>query len=67
MHSRKVCIAAGVHDRTVCMAGVMLWEGRGVHGREGYVCMAGGMHAEQMATEAGGMHPTGMHSCCFKF
>ena len=47
-------------------------------GRESYVaevaCMAGGMHgrghmwqegvhAGEMATEVGGTHPTGMHSC----
>ena len=26
-------------------------------------CVAGGMIAEEMATEAGSTHPTGMHSC----
>ena len=27
------------------------------------VCMAGGMHAGETATEAGSMIPTGMHFC----
>ena len=40
-------------ERGVCMAG-------GVRGKEG----RGGMHAGEMATEAGGMHPTGMYYCC---
>ena len=46
--------------------------GEGVHGR---VCVCdrgaymvgavhgGFLHAAEMATEVGGMHPTGMHSC----
>ena len=25
-----------------------------------------GMHAVEIATETGGMHPTGMHSCLMK-
>ena len=33
----------------------------GVHGKG--VCMAEGMFAREMATEAGGTHPAGMHSC----
>ena len=42
------------------MAGDM--HGRGsVHGRGGM--HGGGVHAGEMATEAGGTHPTGMHSC----
>ena len=32
---------------------------RGVRGGGG----GGGMHAGEMATEASGTHPTGMHSC----
>ena len=27
------------------------------------VCVEGGMHAGETATEAGGTHPTGMYSC----
>ena len=55
----------GVHGREACMAG-------GVHGRGGHawkregegVCMAGGAcMTGEMATTAGSMHPTGMHSC----
>ena len=35
----------------------------GIHGR-GWACVVGGMcMAEETATAAGGMHPTGMHSC----
>ena len=34
-----------------------------MHG-EGGACVAeGGLHAGEMATKAGGMHPTEMHSC----
>ena len=49
----------------VCMAGGMHW-GRGVCMG---ACMAGGVWwggacvAGKMAIAAGGMHPTGMHSC----
>ena len=28
-----------------------------------WTCVAGGVHAGEMATEVGGMHPIGMHSC----
>ena len=31
--------------------------------QEGGYAWQGRMHAEEMATEAGGTHPTGMHSC----
>ena len=44
-----VCVCACVCGQGACMAG-------GVHGQG--ACMAG-----EMATAAGGMHPTGMHSC----
>ena len=27
------------------------------------VCVAGGLRAGETATETGGTHPTGMHSC----
>ena len=40
----------GMHGWGACMVG-------GVRGREG-ACLAG-----DTATAAGGMHPTGMHSC----
>ena len=30
---------------------------------KGGACVAGGMHAIETATEVGGTHPTGMHSC----
>ena len=29
----------------------------------GGVCLVEGMHVGETATEAGGTHPTGMHSC----
>ena len=31
--------------------------------RGGGVCMARGVHAGEMAIEAGATHPTGIHSC----
>ena len=65
MHGRKACTVRGVHDgghawQGVCMAGGVhgrghVWHGGGVCGR--------GVCAEEMATEVGGTHPTGMHSC----
>ena len=63
MHGEK---QEGMHDE------------RGVHGKRGHAWQ-GGMHgkgacmarvvcvAGEMATEAGGMHPTRMHPCLFKF
>ena len=53
-----------MHGRVACMAGMCV--AGGMHGRG--ACMAGGMHgggvcSGQMATEVGGMHPTGMRSC----
>ena len=65
MCCRGACMVRrwGVHGRGhvwqgrgVCMVGGMC--GRGVHGG------GGGMRAGETATEAGGTHPTGMHSCC---
>ena len=53
-----MCGMGGMHCRRVCMAGgVHAWQ-EGVHGRG--ACMAG-----ETTTEAGSMHPTGMHSSCF--
>ena len=63
-HSWHRCARQGA-----CMA-------RGVHGwgcvRGGGMCggghvWQGGMHAGEIATEASGMHPTGMHSCYQEF
>ena len=57
-------------SRGACVAGGCMAEGVCVRGREGYVwqgaCMAGGggwVHAGETATEAGGTHLIGMHSC----
>ena len=53
------CMVKGMHgERGACMAR------EGMHGRG--TCMVGGMCAGEMATEAGGTHPTGMHSCYHK-
>ena len=47
--------------------GEYVWQGRGhawwvcMAGVE--ACMAGGVHGGEAAIEAGGTHPTGMHSC----
>ena len=46
-------MASSVWQRGTCMAGGHVWQG---------ACMAGGVRAGETATEAGGMHPTGMHS-----
>ena len=49
-----VCMAGGMHWGAGCMHG-------GMHGRG---CVVGGACvAGKMAIAAGGMHPTGMHSC----
>ena len=51
----------GLHGRGLCGRG-HAWQG---------ACVVGGMHdrgacmAGEMATAAGGIHPTGMHSCFF--
>ena len=55
----------GVHGKGghawwgACVAGGHVWWGVCMAEE----CVAGGMIAEEMATEAGGTHPTGMHSC----
>ena len=51
---KGACITKG--GGHACQRGVCVAKGD-VHGR------GGGMHAGETATEAGGMHPTGMHSC----
>ena len=47
------------------MARVHAWQGACMAGSgcSRGACIAGGMCAGETATEAGGMHPTGMHSC----
>ena len=56
-----MCVARGHGWQGACMA-----EGE-MHGRGACVCVCGGgggvMRAGETATEAGGTHPTGMHSC----
>ena len=67
MHGRGHAWQGGVHGREACVAGGGCSIAGGcvaeVHGRG--VCMAGwgACVAGEMATAAGGMHPTGMHSC----
>ena len=41
------------------------WQKGDMHGR-GCVWRGGGMCAGETATEAGGTHPTEMHSCCIE-
>ena len=53
-------VVRGMHDRgwgwgVVCMAGGHVW-------RDG-PCVGGDMYGGETVTEAGGTHPTGMHSC----
>ena len=48
----RACVAGGVHGRGACVA-----RGGGMCGRV-CTCVTG-----EMATAAGSMHPTGMHSC----
>ena len=49
MHGRGVRIMGGMHGGG-CVAGGA-WQG--------------GLHAGETATEAGGTHPPGMHSCLY--
>ena len=77
MHGKGACVAGGMHGeggmcgKGACMVGGM--HGGGMHGRghawwghswqgdmhgRGGACVAG-----EMATAAGGMHPTGIRSC----
>ena len=59
MYGKGACVAEEVYGGK-CMAG-------GVHGRghvwQGACMVGGGMCVGELATEAVGMHPTGMHSC----
>ena len=58
-------MAGGMHDRAACIAGVHMaggfaWqEGAYTEG----ACVVKGVHAGEMATEAGSTHLTGMYSC----
>ena len=53
-----------VGDRGHEWQGGMHGWGLGMHsGGEGWACMVGRGRAGETATEAGGTHPTGMHSC----
>ena len=73
MHGRER-VWWGIHDRRglvwhgacvageVCVARGHMWQG-GMHGR-GDVWQ-GGLRAGETTTEAGGTHPTRMHSCLF--
>ena len=46
----QACVIPSVHGGGACVAeGVCVWQG--------------GVRAGETATEAGGMRPTGMHSC----
>ena len=61
------CVVMGGACVGACMAGGCAWWWRvcmaeDVHGSRGHV-WRGGMCAGEMATEAGGTHPTRMHSC----
>ena len=49
-----VCMVGACVVVGACMAGCV-WQG---------ACMAGRVHAGETVTEAGGTHPTLMHSCC---
>ena len=53
---RGVCVVGDVHSRE--MAG-------GVRGPAGACVVGGACVAVEMATAAGGTHPTGMHSCIY--
>ena len=69
MHGRG-CKAGGMHGREACAAGGVCLAGRVCMARSG-LCIAGtymaigcewgACMAGEMATEAGGMHPTRMH------
>ena len=66
MRGRVACMAGGMHCRghawqLVCIAGVCVWWGHAWWGRGAF--MAGwAAHAGEMATEADGTRPTGIHS-----
>ena len=61
-----VCRVGSIHSRRACISGGLHGRGRGIRGREGMHGkggMWGAYMAGETATEAGGTHPTGMHSC----
>ena len=58
-HAWQRGVHGGMHvrghvDGGACMAGDHVWQ---------WECVARGMHVGETATEVGGTHPTGMHSC----
>ena len=55
MHGRGACMAGAVHGRRHAWQRGHAWQG-GMRGRG--ACVAG-----ELATAAGGTHPSGMHSC----
>ena len=59
VHGGEVCIAGGMRGGVVCVVGVCV-HAKG-HAWQG-ACVCEGC-AGEMATDAGGTHPTGMHSC----
>ena len=63
-----VCMVGGMHGEGcvwhgACMVGGVCMVGHAWWG----VCLVGACMAGEMATAAGGMHPTGMHSCLHFF
>ena len=58
-------VAGGVHGRGACVAGGMCDRG-GMHGRGcAYHTCPPMTLRDTVGQRAGGMHPTGMHSCLF--
>ena len=55
-------VLGGVYGRRCAWQGCA-WQGMYMAGGHVWHKWGGGICAGQMATEAGGMHPTGMHSC----
>ena len=55
VHGGEACIAGGMRGGVVCA-----WQRAYMAGS---MCVGGGGCAGEMATDAGGTHPTGMHSC----
>ena len=56
VHGRGTCVAEGVYGGEGCWDACMA----------GGVEMGGGIRAGGAATEVGGTHPAGMHSCCLR-
>ena len=54
------CMAGGMHGRELCRARRCM--AGGVCSRK--ACMTGSVHGRKACMAGGGMHPTGIHSCC---